>query len=149
ASFTITVTNDGAGTALNVQVTDQLPEATLLSWSVTSSTFDTTSLSSTAFLVATTAALPGGATISVTLSALVPLDFFGTEGTGAGNGDPLPLSLFELDGNATTGVLGTSGSTTTSHDWDQVFADTSANPPTTTAGALASTFVTDAVNSNK
>ena len=38
------------------------------------------------------------------------------------------LSLFELDGNAATGVLasppGANGSsTTTSHDWDQVFAD--------------------------
>jgi hypothetical protein len=30
---------------------------------------------------------------------------------------PSLLSTFELDGNATTGVLGTSGSTTTSHDW--------------------------------
>ncbi len=54
--------------------------------------------------------------------------------------DPLPLGLFELDGNVTTGVLGTSGSTTTSHDWDQVFAGNA-------GGAVASTFVTDAVNS--
>ena len=43
------------------------------------------------------------------------------------------LSLFELDGNATTGVLGTSGSTTTSHDWDQVFAD--AGSPTAVPGS--------------
>jgi uncharacterized repeat protein (TIGR01451 family) len=149
ASFTVTVTNGGAGTALNVQVTDQLPEAALLTWTLTSSTFDTTSLSTSAFLTATTAALPGGATVTVIVSAVVPADFFGVEGNGVGNGDALPLGLFELDGNATTGVLGTSGSTATSHDWDQVFADTSANPPTTTAAALASTFVTDAVNTNR
>src|SRR5437773_11306677 len=40
-----------------------------------------------------------------------------------------PATPFELDGNVTT---------TTSHDWDQVFAHTS--------GALAATFVSDAVN---
>jgi hypothetical protein len=60
---------------------------------------------------------------------------------------PSILGTFELDGNAQTGVLGTSGSTTPSHDWDQVFADNSVNPATNTAGALASTFVTDKVNS--
>src|SRR5262249_12215266 len=54
---------------------------------------------------------------------------------------------FELDGNVTTGVLGTTGSTTTSHDWDQVFADNNAVPPPV-SGALASSFVTDRVNSN-
>src|SRR5262249_34927843 len=42
---------------------------------------------------------------------------------------PSILGTFELDGNTTTGVLGTSGSTTTSHDWDQIFAD--AGSPTT------------------
>src|SRR5215472_2127645 len=52
------------------------------------------------------------------------------------------LSTFELDGNATTGVLGASGSTTTSHDWDQVFADNQAVPKTNTAAALASSFLT-------
>src|SRR5262245_47887726 len=70
---------------------------------------------------------------------------------------PSLLSTFELDGNATTGVLGTSGSTTTSHDWDQVFAD--AGSPTAVPGsgtftngptslALGGTFVNDPVNSN-
>src|SRR5262249_21714385 len=58
---------------------------------------------------------------------------------------PSILGVFELDGNATTGVLGSSGSTTTSHDWDQVFADNGAVPPPV-SGALASSFVTDAVN---
>src|SRR5262249_39092337 len=69
---------------------------------------------------------------------------------------PSLLSTFELDGNATTGVLGTSGSTTTSHDWDQVFAD--AGSPTANPGrgtftngptslALAGTFINDPVNS--
>src|SRR4051794_38625744 len=52
---------------------------------------------------------------------------------------PSLTGLFELDGNVTT---------TTSHDWDQVFADNQTNPPGTTSGALASTFVTDKVNSN-
>src|SRR6476619_6800641 len=60
---------------------------------------------------------------------------------------PSLLAGFELDGNTTTGVLGSSGSTATSHDWDQVFADNNTVPPTT-SGALASSFVTDAVNSN-
>src|SRR5262249_37437081 len=57
------------------------------------------------------------------------------------------LSTFELDGNATTGVLGASGSTTTSHDWDHVFAITNVDPSPVT-GALASPLVTDALNSN-
>jgi uncharacterized repeat protein (TIGR01451 family) len=144
ASFTITVANTGAGTATNVVVTDALPDADMLSWSATSSAF-TTSISA-GVLTATDAALAGGTSASVTVSAVVPLDFFGTEGTGTGNGDPLPLDLFELDGNAQTGVLGTSGSTTTSHDWDQVFNDVT--NLTTTSDALASAFVTDKVNVN-
>jgi uncharacterized repeat protein (TIGR01451 family) len=147
ASFTITVSNAGTGTALNVTLTDQLPDATQLSWTVTSSMFDTTSIGG-GTLTAVSATMAGGATLSVTVSAAVPMDFFGVEGNGVGNGDALPLSLFELDGNATTGVLGTSGSTVTSHDWDQVFADNSAAVPTNTAGAIASSFVTDKVNSN-
>src|SRR5262249_26711882 len=54
------------------------------------------------------------------------------------------LSTFELDGNATTGVLGNpNGSTTTSHDWDQVF-DPVTNGP---SGAIGTVFVTDPVNS--
>src|SRR5690242_3132254 len=53
---------------------------------------------------------------------------------------PSLLGTFELDGNVQTGVLGSSGSTTTSHDWDQVFAGSS--------GALATSFDTDKVNSN-
>src|SRR5262245_44843291 len=61
---------------------------------------------------------------------------------------PSILGTFELDANVTTGVLGSSGSTTPSHDWDQVFADHQAVPPTTTSGAIASAFVTDAFNSN-
>src|SRR5262249_48195310 len=67
---------------------------------------------------------------------------------------PSILGTFELDGNATTGVLGPSGSTTTSHDWDQIFAD--AGSPTTrgtftqgpTSAALAGGFFTDAKNLN-
>jgi hypothetical protein len=60
---------------------------------------------------------------------------------------PSLLGAFELDGNATTGVLGAWGSTTPSHDWDQVFADNNTAPPPV-SGALASVFVTDAVNTN-
>src|SRR5438477_186193 len=59
------------------------------------------------------------------------------------------LGTFELDANAITGVLGSSGSTTTSHDWDQVYADSVAVPPTSTSGATASSFVSDAFNSTK
>jgi hypothetical protein len=65
---------------------------------------------------------------------------------------PSLLGVFELDGNATTGVLGTSGSTTTSHDWDQIFAD-AGSPATSgtftqgaTSAAVAGSFVTDKVN---
>src|SRR6516162_108321 len=63
------------------------------------------------------------------------------------------LGTFELDGNATTGVLGPpSGSTTSSHDWDQVFAD--AGSPSgsgsfvqgSTSAALAGSFFTDKVS---
>jgi uncharacterized repeat protein (TIGR01451 family) len=144
ASYTITVTNDGAGTATNVIVKDQLPAADQLFWSVFSSTFDTASVSTSDFLTASSATLPAGASESLTISAVIPLDIFGT--TGAANGHALPLGLFELDANVTTGVLGTSGSTTTSHDWDQVFNDVTNG--TSTSSALASSFVTDAVNSN-
>ena len=145
ASFTITVTNDGAGPATHVLVTDQLPAADQLTWTVTSSTFDTTSISTGDFLTASSASLPAGATQSVVVSAVIPLDIFGTSGGGGtGSGDPVAAGVFELDGNATTGVLGTSGSTTTSHDWDQVFNDVVNG--TSTSGAIAASFVTDAVN---
>src|SRR5262249_4352427 len=102
--------------------------------------------SSSGFLTGTDASLAGGATASVTVSAVIPLSFFGTPGTGTGNGDAVPLGLFELDGNVTTGVLGTSGSTTPSHDWDQVFNDVTNG--TTTSDAIAAAFVTDRVNTN-
>src|SRR5262245_31728921 len=54
-----------------------------------------------------------------------------------------PATPLELDGNVTT---------TTAHDWDQIFAD--AGSPTTsgtftngaTSGAVAGSFFTDAVN---
>jgi hypothetical protein len=143
ASFTITVTNDGAGPATNVVVTDQLPQPDMLSWLIAASTFDVASLSSGDLLTATSAILPAGASESVTVNAVVPLDIFGT--TTSGGTGSLPDGPFELDGNATTGVLGTSGSTTTSHDWDQVFNDVTNG--TGTSGAFAHSFVTDAVNS--
>jgi uncharacterized repeat protein (TIGR01451 family) len=144
ASFTIIVTNDGAGPATNVLVTDQLPAPDQLTWTVASSQFDTTSVSTGDFLTASSVTLAAGASESVVVNALIPLDIFGTAGGATGTGDPVAAGVFELDGNATTGVLGTSGSTTTSHDWDQVFND--ATNATSTSGALASSFVTDAVN---
>jgi hypothetical protein len=65
---------------------------------------------------------------------------------------PSVLGLFELDANSTTGVLGTSGSTTSSHDWDQIFAD-AGSPSTsgsftqgTASGALAGGFFSDPVS---
>src|SRR5262245_48116719 len=58
---------------------------------------------------------------------------------------PSLLGTFELDGNVMTGVLGNSGSATTSHDWDQAFADNNSVPPPI-SGALTSAFVSDAVN---
>jgi uncharacterized repeat protein (TIGR01451 family) len=144
ASFTITVSNTGAGPATNVQVTDQLPAADLLTWSINSSTFDVSSISTGDFLTASSATLAAGASESITVSAVIPLDIFGTTGGGTGSGDPVAAGVFELDGNATTGVLGTSGSTTTSHDWDQVFNDVV--NMTSTSGALATSFVSDVVN---
>src|SRR5262249_23746070 len=93
---------------------------------------------------ASSASLAAGATASVTVHALIPLDIFGSTGGGTGSGDPVAAGVFELDGNATTGVLGSSGSTTTSHDWDQVFND--ATNGTSTSGAISASFVTDAVN---
>src|SRR6478736_1244601 len=45
-------------------------------------------------------------------------------------------SSFELDGNVAT---------TTTHDWDQVFADNNTSPPPV-SGALAASFATDKVN---
>src|SRR5262249_29831388 len=49
---------------------------------------------------------------------------------------PSVTSVFELDGNVAT---------TTTHDWDQVFADNNATPPPH-SGAVASPFVPDAAN---
>jgi uncharacterized repeat protein (TIGR01451 family) len=144
ASFTISVTNDGAGPATNVLVTDQLPAADQLTWVKGTSTFDTTSISTSDLLTSSSATLAAGATESVTVSAVIPLDIFGTTGGGTGSGDPVAAGVFELDGNATTGVLGTSGSTTTSHDWDQVFNDVT--NMTSTSGALAASFVSEAVS---
>jgi uncharacterized repeat protein (TIGR01451 family) len=148
ASFTITVSNTGAGTALNVVMNDQLPDVPQLTWTITSFTgFTAASISSSGFLTATEASMPGGASDSVVVSAAIPLNIFGNTG-GPANGDSVPLNLFELDGNATTGVVlppGSSGSTTPSHDWDQVYADNTANPKTNTAGAVASAFLTDEV----
>src|SRR5262245_64716464 len=51
---------------------------------------------------------------------------------------PSVTSVFELDANVTT---------TTTHDWDQVFADNNVTPPPV-SGAVASAFVNDPFNSN-
>src|SRR5262249_8602422 len=133
ASFTITVSNDGAGAATGIVVTDQLPSPELLTWSVTSSSFDTASISTGDFLTATKASLAAGATISVTVSAPIPLDIFGNP-PGTGNGDPLPTGLFELDGNAfdDPNVAG--------DDWSNVLFGNGGS-------AVAHSFGTHAVNS--
>ena len=132
ASFTITVTNDGAGPATNVVVTDQLPEPDLLTWGVAASTFDTNSLSADDLLTASSTTLPAGATVSVTVSAVVPLDIFGT--TAVGGTGSLPAGPFELDGNAVDDPA------VTGDDWaNAVFGDG--------GGSFAHSFVTDAVNS--
>jgi uncharacterized repeat protein (TIGR01451 family) len=145
ASFTISVTNNyGAGEAVNVLGTDQLPAADLLTWVIDSSTFDVTSISTNDFLTFASNRLAAGATASVTVHALIPLDLFGGPPGGTGN---LPSGPFELDGNATTGVPGTPGSPTASHDWDQVFLDVVNR--TSTSGAIAGSFVTDAVKSTR
>jgi uncharacterized repeat protein (TIGR01451 family) len=147
ASFTITVSNPyGAGEAFHVLVTDQLPAADLLAWQVTRSTFDTTAISTGDVLTASSARIPAGATLSVTVSASIPADLFGPLFPVPPTAH-LPGGPFELDGNATTGVLGTSGSPTTSHDWDRVFLDVANR--TSTSGAIAGSFVTDAVKTTR
>src|SRR5262249_54668561 len=98
------------------------------------------------FLTASSATLAAGASESITVQAVIPLDVFGTTGGGTGSGDVLAAGVFELDGNAPTRALGTSGATTTSHDWDQVFADVT--NMTSTSGAIAASFVSEAVNTS-
>src|SRR5262245_25617989 len=133
ASFTITVTNDGAGPATNALVTDQLPPSERLTGSATSSAF-TPSISASGQLTATGASLAAGAAATITVSAVIPLDIFGSTGIGTGNGDPLPTGLYELDGNALNdpAVAG--------DDWNNVlFGDG--------GGSVSHSFVADAVNS--
>jgi hypothetical protein len=132
ASFTISVSNDGAGPATNVVVTDQLPEPDLLTWGVTSSTFGTTSISIGDLLTASSASLAAGATSSVTVSAVIPLDIFGPTTPPGGTGN-LPNGPFELDGNALDDP------TVTGDDWSNaVFGNG--------GSSFAHSFVTDAVN---
>src|SRR5262249_11826863 len=129
ASFTITVSNTGAGTATNVHVTDQLPDASQLTWTVTTNNGfdDTPSVDSSGNLIgATRASLPGNTMISIIVSAVIPPDLFGPMPGSGGNNNTLDLGLFEIDSNAKTNDLTAGGggpSTTASHDWDQVYAD--------------------------
>jgi uncharacterized repeat protein (TIGR01451 family) len=142
-SFTITVNNTGAGTAQNVVVTDQLPEDAnnQLAWKVvTPNPFDTYSISSSELLTATEASLAGNTSISITVSALVPLSFFGNI-PNASLTDGIPPNLFELDGNTTVDTSG-------GHDWNQVFSDFQGTT-TNASGARAVDFVNDAVNTTK
>src|SRR5439155_21662107 len=131
ASFTITVSNTGAGPATNVVVTDQLPEPDLLTWHIASSTFTTATLSSADFLTGNKTSLAAGSSVTITVTAVIPLDLFGS--TGAGNGDPLPSGLFELDGNALNDA-------TAGDDWSNVLLGNGGS-------ATAHSFVTDAVSS--
>jgi uncharacterized repeat protein (TIGR01451 family) len=136
ASFIITVTDDGAGPATNVVVTDQLPEPDLLDWSASSSTF-TTSVSTGDYLTATLSSLAAGASASITVSALVPSNIFGNT-SGTPNGDPLPTGLFELDGNTTDDP------TVAGDDWSSALGfDT----PGMFGSSVARSFVSDPFNS--
>src|SRR5262249_59503304 len=81
------------------------------------------------------------ASISITVSALVPLSFFGNT-PNAGLPDVVPPGLFELDANVTT------DNPSTSHDWDQVFGDFQ-GATTNASGARAVDFVNDAINTTK
>jgi uncharacterized repeat protein (TIGR01451 family) len=141
-SYTITVSNTGSGTALNVVLKDQLPEDanSQLAWSVTSSQFDVSSISGSELLTATSASLVGGASESITVSALVPLTFFGNS-PNTTLPDGLPPNLFELDGNTTVDSIG-------AHDWNQVFSDFQGST-TNASGARAVDFVNDAINTTK
>jgi uncharacterized repeat protein (TIGR01451 family) len=134
ASFTITVSNiSGAGDAFNVLVTDQLPAADLLTWGVTRSSFDTTSISTGDFLTATSSRIPAGATLSVTVSASIPADLFGPL-FPVPPAARLPGGPFELDGNAVNDAA------VAGDDWaNAVFGDG--------GSSFAHSFVTDAVNS--
>src|SRR5262249_52638232 len=140
---TITVSNTGAGTALNVHLTDQLPEDAnnQLAWSVTSSQFDTASISPGELLTADKATLVGGASISITVTALVPLDFFGNI-PNRSLLDVVPPGLFEVDANVVT------DNPSTSHDWSQVYSDFQGTT-TNASGARAIDFVNDAINTTK
>jgi uncharacterized repeat protein (TIGR01451 family) len=141
-SYTITVNNTGAGTAQNVLVTDNLPEDpnNQLAWSVTTSQFDTASISSSEVLTATSASLLGGASEAITVSALVPLSFFGSTPNGTLT-DGVPPNLFELDGNTTVDTAG-------GHDWNQVFSDFQGTT-TNASGARAVDFVNDPINTTQ
>jgi uncharacterized repeat protein (TIGR01451 family) len=131
ASFTITVSNTGAGTAQNVLMTDQLPDVPQLTWKVASFTgFDSAVVNSSGFVTAMEANMLGGTTASVVVTAAIPANIFGNT-SGIPNNDPVP-GILELDGNATV---------ESTHDWNQVYAD-SVNG-TNTAGAVASSFVID------
>jgi uncharacterized repeat protein (TIGR01451 family) len=78
ASFTITVSNTGAGTANNVALTDNLPDASQLPWVVTSFTGFTSAKISGGVLTANEANMLGNTTSSVVVSAAVPLKSSGT-----------------------------------------------------------------------
>src|SRR5262249_31496495 len=89
ASFTITVSNPGAGPATTAPVPDQLPAPAQLTWTKASSPFGTPSISTGDLLTASSATLAAGASQSVTVQAVIPLDIFGTTGGGTGSGNPV------------------------------------------------------------
>src|SRR5439155_21273088 len=92
---------------------------------------DTSVISATDFLTASESSLPAGASITIVVNAVIPLDLFGS--TNTANGHPLPSGVFELDGNAADDA-------TAGDDW--------ANGLLGNGGSgVAHSFVTDAVNS--
>jgi uncharacterized repeat protein (TIGR01451 family) len=123
ASFTITVTNDSDGDATGVTLTDLLPDATQLSWGVSTSSnwgSPTTTCSIAAGVltcgpVTLAHNAAHNATATVTVTATVPANIFGS--VGPPNGDPLPTGLFQLDRNALQSLPSTPPAT---DDWDNV-----------------------------
>src|SRR5262249_10836883 len=121
-----------------IVVTDKLLKDAALNWTITSKDgFDSASLTPEAndvLLTASKATLPGGGTLTIVVSAPIDQSIFGPPpGNPQNPPDPVPLDLFELDGNAKTGDLTSGGggpSTTVSTDWDNVWKDAGSPLPT-------------------
>jgi uncharacterized repeat protein (TIGR01451 family) len=137
AAYKITITNVGTGSATNVNLNDLLPrdpEGTgtgILNWSIASQS-PTTPLATISdptpgdantldddTLTWNIGNLAGGATDTITVYApTTPLLLAHSSDPGA----PLPMNLFQLDGNAQVSNLGTPNQGWTGDDWDNVLS---------------------------